>query len=136
MKTKEEKILLVPENIKIVQHSLDKQIGILGLCFNNNKQVLSVRPEYGSYEVSLVVITTFKEIQCKLIEVPFEQLKVGDIFIELDEDISELDNYQIRLIDKHFCYIDYFADVSVLSYGDGDVGDNPRNFYKVVPIDC
>lgn len=132
-KTFEEKLLLVPENIKIVQHPSDRDKGIFGLCFNNNNQVLSVIPDKNIYEV--YPNNFAKEIQCKLIEVPFKQLNVGDIFIELDDDISELDNYQIRLTDKDFCYIDYFADVSVLSYVDGDVGDNPRNFYKVVPID-
>lgn len=123
------KEIVVPDNIKIVEYFTDKEDSILGLVFNEGKQILNHRIEYKCYEVCSCIHSCFDEIKCKLIPFKYEEIKVGDIFFvgELTR-INELRFYCIKISEYRYIVPQDEGDIFV-----NDI-DPYDDVYKVVPI--
>lgn len=123
--------LLVPEEIKIIQHKSDKTKDILGLIFYNDKQVINYRSEYQSYEVYPVIHSSLELVKCKFVKTPFIDLELGDIFIYNIEDKQNIEKYEILCDERRTCITKQNSDVINIFYTHSI---KTVDVYKVVPI--
>ena len=126
------KEILVPDNILIIKNDN----GQLGIGFNEYKQALSFNKGINTYQV-LPVIRCNSFPQCKLEICRYEDIQVGDIFINsytLNNALTELDGYLIRLSEETICFIQDSDCVISTYYAFEEYAEDKLNFYKLVEV--
>ena len=128
------KEILVPSNIPIIKNG-NRQLGI---GFNECKQVLSFDKGVDAYQV-LPVMKHDSFPQCKLVLCRYEDIKAGDIFTNsfalLNNLLTELDSYLIKLLKEDICFIQDSNCVITSSWDVEDCAKQKVDYYKLVEVD-